>query len=396
MVAAGDAVDIIEGSLRRILDAYGVTDVQIALLPTSLFVETGAGESTRVQFSSEIAPPLRLDQISALSELVRLLERGEVTPAEGLKRLDDLYRLRPTFGWPLRTFGHAILTAGLALLLQPTPGGVVAALALGLLVGLLKLPSFPTLQLIFPIVASFLTALVVFVVARYFHFDNPIRLLVAPLVTFLPGSMLAIATMEIAAGQMVSGASRLINGIVQLALLAFGILAAAALISVPERYLRDHEVTSLGSWAAWLGVLVFAVGVYLHFSAPLKSLPWMLLVLLVTFAGQSVGQALFGDDLSGFFGAVIMTPLVLWVEKLRYGPPKLVTFLPAFWLLVPGATGLIGLTQVIGTSGEVSSIVFRTTLVSIVSISLGVLIGAAAYRTADASLHRVTRVMRKT
>ncbi|HEY2278133.1 MAG TPA: hypothetical protein VGI00_07240 [Streptosporangiaceae bacterium] len=33
--------------------------------------------------------------------------------------------------------------------------------------------------------------------------------------------------------------------------------------------------------------------------------------------------------ISGFFGAVAMTPVVLWVERLRHGPPKLVTFLPA-------------------------------------------------------------------
>jgi hypothetical protein len=32
------------------------------------------------------------------------------------------------------------------------------------------------------------------------------------------------------------------------------------------------------------GVAVFAVGVYLHFSAPLRSLSWMLFVLLVAFA----------------------------------------------------------------------------------------------------------------
>jgi uncharacterized membrane protein YjjB (DUF3815 family) len=394
MVAAGDAVDVIEGSLRHILEAYRVTDFQIALLPTSLFVETGTGEATRVQFSSEVAPPLRLDQIGALYELVTQLERGNLPPGEGLSRLQGVYQLRPTFPWPLRTLGHAILTAGLALLLQPTPAGLAAALALGLLVGLLKLPNLPTLQLIFPIVASFAIALIVLGTARHMHLDNPIRLLVAPLVTFLPGGMLAIATMEIAAGQMVSGASRLINGLVQLALLAFGILAAAALLHTPQAYLRDHEVTALGPWSAWIGVVVFAVGVYLHFSAPLKSLPWILLVLFVAFAGQSVGKALFGGELSGFVGALIMTPLVLWVEKLRHGPPKLVTFLPAFWLLVPGATGLIGLANVIGTGSDVAVNVFRSTLVSIVSISLGVLIGAAAYRTADASAHRVARAMR--
>ena len=37
-----------------------------------------------------------------------------------------------------------------------------------------------------------------------------------------------------------------------------------------------------------------------------------------------------------------MTPVALAVARLPGGPPSQVTFLPAFWLLVPGAIGLIG------------------------------------------------------
>lgn len=72
------------------------------------------------------------------------------------------------------------------------------------------------------------------------------------------------------------------------------------------------------------------------------------------------------------------------VERLPNGPAKLVTFLPAFWLLVPGATGLIGVTQIVGTGPAVAARGLSDTPVTIASISLGVLIGAAAYRTADA------------
>jgi len=391
MVAAGDAVDIIEESLRRIVAAYGVGGLQIALLPTSLFVQTGTGDSAHVQFSSQVAPPLRLDQIDGLYRLVKQLERAELPLADGLHRLGAVYRQRPTFRWPLRTLGHAVLTVGLVLLLQPTPAGIAAAAALGLLIGLLKLPRLPTLALIFPIVASFLTAAVVFGAARYLHADNPIRLLVAPLVTFLPGGMLAIATMEIAAGQMVSGTSRLINGFVQLALLAFGIVAAGALVKVPRTDFIDHQAAGLGAWAAWAGVAVFAVGIYFHFSAPLRSLPWMLFVLFVAFAGQAAGDALFGAQISGFFGAAAMTPVALWVERLPNGPPKLVTFLPAFWLLVPGATGLIGVTKIVGTGLGVASHGLSDVLLTIISISLGVLIGAAAYRTAHVGFRRLSQ-----
>jgi uncharacterized membrane protein YjjP (DUF1212 family) len=263
MVAAGDAVDVIEGSLRRIVAAYGVAGLQIALLPTSLFVQAGEGDNAHVQFSSQVVPPLRLDQIDGLYRLVRQLERAGLTVSEGRRELGAVYRRQPTFRWPLRTAGHAVLTVGLVLLLQPTPGGIAAAFALGMLIGVLKLVRLPTLTLIFPIMASFLTAAVVFGSASYLHVDNPIRLLVAPLVTFLPGGMLAIATMEIAAGQMVSGASRLVNGFVQLALLAFGIVAAGALVRASPADFADHQAAGLGAWAGWAGVIVFAIGVYL-------------------------------------------------------------------------------------------------------------------------------------
>lgn len=395
MVAAGDAVEDVEESLRSIVAAYGVSDIQIALLPTSLFVETGSGASAHVQFSAQVAPPLRLDQIGELYELVKVLESGAVSPLQGVGRLHDIYASRPTFGWPLRTFGHAVLTVGLALLLAPTPAGVGAAFVLGLVVGLMKLAELPTLRLIFPIAAAFVISAVVFGAARVVDLDNPIRLLVAPLVTFLPGAMLAIATMEIAAGQMVAGASRLVNGIVQLALLAFGILGGAALVGVTHAQLFEHRAAGLGpAWAAWLGVFVFGLGVYLHFSAPLPSLPWLFLVLVVAFGAQSAGAALVGGVLSGFFGAAVMTPLVLWIERLRRGPPKLVTFLPAFWLLVPGATGLIGVTQIIGGGGQVPVTVFRDTFGAIVAISLGVLIGSAIYRTTHAGARMFTRAVK--
>ena len=396
MVAAGDAVDIIEQSLRQVVAAYGVAGLQVALLPTSLFVQTGTGDSAHVQFTSQVAPPLRLDQIDALYRLVKQLEQAELTTGDGLRRLGAVYGQEPAFRWPMRALGHAILTAGLVLLLQPTPGGIVTAFVLGLVIGILKLPRLSPIALLLPSVASFVTAAAVFGAASYLPVDNPIRLLVAPLVTFLPGGLLAIATMEIAAGQMVSGASRLVTGFVQLALLAFGIVAAGALIRVPPADYIDHGAAGLPTWAAWAGVIVFAVGIYLHFSAPVRSLPWILLVLFIAFAAQNVGDALFDGQISGFFGAAAMTPAVFLVERLPNGPPKLVTFLPAFWLLVPGATGLIGVTQIAGNGIGVASRGLSDVLITIISISLGVLVGTSVYRTTEAGFGRVSRTFRST
>ena len=163
-----------------------------------------------------------------------------------------------------------------------------------MLVGLAKLPRLATLDLVFPIVVTFVVSVIVFATLQHVQIDNPVRILIPPLVTFLPGAALTIATVELAAGQMVSGASRLVNGLVQLLLLAFGILAASALFELSAAVLADNPVNRLGWWAPWLGVVVFAVGIYLHLSAPARSLPWMLVIMLAAYAGQVAGAAVFG------------------------------------------------------------------------------------------------------
>ena len=76
-----------------------------------------------------------------------------------------------------------------------------------------------------------------------------------------------------------------------------------------------------------------------------------MLVLLSAWIGQVIGGRIVGAEVSGFFGALTMTPIALAVARLPGAPPPQVTFLPAFWLLVPGALGLIGVTEVVGDPG---------------------------------------------
>jgi uncharacterized membrane protein YjjB (DUF3815 family) len=60
-------------------------------------------------------------------------------------------------------------------------------------------------------------------------------------------------------------------------------------------------------------------------------------------------------------------------------PPTVSLVLPRFWLLVPGSLGFIGVTQLLGTH---TSAVFTATLISMMSIALGVQTGFLLWRTA--------------
>jgi hypothetical protein len=93
---------------------------------------------------------------------------------------------------------------------------------------------------------------------------------------------------------------------------------------------------------------------------------------------QPGGSALVGPTVRGVIGALATPPVVLRIASRRHGAPSQQTFLPAFWILVPGAAGLAGLTEAVGTAAGLED--FATALTAVMSIALGVLIGTALYR----------------
>jgi uncharacterized membrane protein YjjB (DUF3815 family) len=70
-----------------------------------------------------------------------------------------------------------------------------------------------------------------------------------------------------------------------------------------------------------------------------------------------------------------MTITARLVERTRFGPPALVSFLPGFWLLVPGALGLIGVTEYMASGPIVGVQDFLGTVGAMVAIAVGVLCG---------------------
>ncbi|HEY2645176.1 MAG TPA: threonine/serine exporter family protein [Galbitalea sp.] len=380
MTLSEESVAVVSEKLRRILHTYGEQESELILLPTAVFIQTDGTMQGRVISRSTGGKTLRFDQIAELYQIVGDAERKPMDPVEGINRLNAMGAQRPRFGWITRTVGHAILTVGLCLLLVPSWTGVAISFGLGLLIGLAKLVRSSSLRLVLPVVAAFVSGVVVFWLALNYDIGNPAVLLVPPLVTFLPGGMITTGTMELAVGELVSGSSRLVSGLVQLALLAFGVLAAGALTGASTYDFRADLSGRLPWWVAMLGVVCFAIGIFLHFSCPTSAIGWVFLALVVAYAAQAVGALIIGSAFSGFAGAVVVTPLVLFISSLRHGAPSQLTFLPAFWLLVPGAAGLIGLTTAVGGLGGFAD--FAGALVSVLAIALGVLIGTALYRGA--------------
>lgn len=381
-LACGEQTAKVELLLRRMATAYGMRNARVVAFPTAVFISLHDNTGEKVTLAECETQLLRLDQMADFYALGEAAQTGKLIPREGLDRLAAIRRQKPRFGNLGFIAGHTILSAGLASVLMPTAYNLAAACVLGFIVALLKLfnRGASVMSVPLPVIAATTVSALVFLAIRYGLPVDPLHALVPPLVTFLPGSMLTLGMVELAYGDMVSGSSRLITGFVQLILLAFGLGIGATLTGyTPEDLVYSATHYAHMPFAGWAGVLVFGVGVYLHFSAPRNSFLWLMLVLFLAFGAQRIATTLFGSEISGFFGTLVATPLGYLIQLRFKGPPAAVTFLPSFWLLVPGALGLLSVTRMMSNrAAGLDGII--TVIFVIASIALGTLVGASLYR----------------
>ncbi|MDM0046292.1 threonine/serine exporter family protein [Variovorax dokdonensis] len=383
LLATGSPVRLVETTLQRVASVHQIAQFNALALPTVLFVNFAEEDDVlQIEFTAEQGLVLRFDQIEATFELARDAERAPLDPTEGLRRINAILAMPPRYRWQWDLLGHVLATVGIALVLQPSIDLVGVVAFFGLLVGGLRLVARQRsiLTTLLPTFSAFVVVLVSLLGAQHGLQASPTYVLIASLLTFLPGGMLAIATVELAYGDMVSGATRFISGLLQLVFLILGMLAAASLVGLPANDLLKPATDSyVRAWAPWLAAVLFGVGHWLHYSATPRALPWMVLVLLIAQAGQMLGNAVFGGYMSGFIAAVLITPASYAVQYRLGGPPATVTFTPALWILVPGSLGLIGMAELASDNKLAGLENFVTTLFSIVAIGLGTVVGTALY-----------------
>ena len=256
MSLAGTAVGETQERLVAVADAAGAPGARIVALPTVLFVSFGRDGWATIEPIPQFDGSLRLDQISELYALVDDAERGAIGPVAGLRRLEQIHDLPPRRGWAVSLAAYVVMTAGLCLVLQPTPADVAVSSVFGLLVGALVLVARGRrgVTALVPVLSAIIISALSFEAVKLGFADPGLRTLIAPLVVFLPGGVLATATVELASGEMLAGASRLVFGAVQLTLLAFGIVVGVELAGLPsEVIVGDTETNLLGAVGSLAG-----------------------------------------------------------------------------------------------------------------------------------------------
>jgi uncharacterized membrane protein YjjP (DUF1212 family) len=389
MVATGQPVSDVEDDLARVGATLGYPGVQIAASPTGVILNLASGSAATFE---SVQGGLRLDQAAEVRGIRHRLSQLDLSVPQATEELLALRLRPPRYPQWLANLGWIAIATGIALILQPGGANVAfAAAGAVVVVALFRLGQrFAVIATLLPTLAAFLLACGVFAAANADWLDGPLRTLLPPLAVLLPGALIVTAMSELAAGDMVAGASRLTFGLVQLLLFSLGIVAASHVIALPAAELANLRVHTLGWWAAPLGLILISVGIGVLESPPVRLLPWITVVLSLAFAAQSYGQHVSGAVLGSFLGAVTASLGSSLVEAVRPNLPRLVVFLPAFWLLVPGSLGLLSTTALVTNPVGAGANALEVATV-VCAIAAGLLVGEAVARSFGGALRRLRR-----
>ena len=376
LIASGTSVGVVENTLTEIALAYD-TDCEILALPNYIMIELSPSTRGRVDFAAQRLTSLQLNQVSGFADLVDRVMRKEIPLAEASRHVDRIFAKRPRFHPAIEILGYLLSCVGLTMLYRPEPRSLLVTGGMGILVGLMVLWSrkHPRYNLLLPVFAAIVVSTLIFSLTRLGFIYGPANLLIPPLITFLPGAVLTTGMIELASAHIISGSARLIYGATVLLLLFIGIAAGLNISDLASYQVYAYDAVIFSWWAPLLGTLLFGFGTFVRLSGANRDLFWMLLVLYIASFGQFFGEQYLNSYFGAFLGATLMALSSEVIARSPRRTPAVVSQMLAFWFLVPGARGLLSVTNILREDLQSAALGLGEMLILMISIALGVLLG---------------------
>jgi uncharacterized membrane protein YjjP (DUF1212 family) len=376
LIASGTSVGVVENTLTEIALLYG-KECEIMALPNVIMIEFDQSSRGHVEFAVQGLTTVQLDKVSEFVELVDRVKKKTIPLAQANQQIDQIKAKKPRFGPALIIFGYFLSCIGLTLLYRPDLQSLLITGAAGILVGLIILLFRwqPRFDLLLPVFAAIVVSTLIFNLTRLGFIFGPANLLITPLIIFLPGALLTTGMIELASKHIISGSARLIYGAAVLLLLFIGIAVGLNLSGLSSYLVYAYEAVVFPWWAPLIGTLLFGVGTFIRLSGANRDLFWILLVLYIAMLGQSFGEHYVNSYVGAFLGAMLMALSSEIIARSPRRTSALVSQMLAFWFLVPGARGLLSVTNILSEDLQSAAIGLAEMVILIVSISLGVLLG---------------------
>jgi len=364
----------LERHLNTLGQRLGVRVDCFAVLTMLTLNITADNATQRIEMLRLPSYDYNMARLIALEKLLREIEGGD-NLTRCAARLDDIMKTPPRWsGWPLALLGF-LLSASVAVLLgggwtEVLCGGLTGILFVG---GSLALARVPRLAPAAPVLLCTAAALCAHAQSIIFPQQSPFITAVAGVVLLLPGFTLTIAMSELATQNLLSGTGRLAGVVLLLFMMGAGLVIGT---QIGQHLIPEHStgtLVPLPAWMVWPAIAVLGVAMLGVLQAPLASAHAMVGGSLLAWAVFSLVDAVFGNVVGAFAGALAVAGAG-HLYAYSTGQPDILVKIPGLIALVPGSMGFRGVHALIEQDNAVGVVLMTNMALTGAVLAVGLLL----------------------
>lgn len=360
--------------------------------PTSIMMGVGSVDAQQVHLLRVEPGETNLGHLATLGEITRQVVDREISPREGLVRINALDSEPPIYAGWLQPVAFVLSSAAVACFLKVRTGDVLVASLLGLLTALVAtvLGRRESTRHVTEPTAAFVVTTVAFALDALLHTSSGYLTSLAGLVIMLPGLTFTVALTELSTRHLSSGTARLSGALVTFLGLGFGIALGVKTGSALGRDLGHWlpmlaDISSrapLPAWSEWLALLVAPLAFMVLLKAQPRDAAPIVIACAAAYLTSKFAGARMGEELGAFLGAMVVSAGSNLFARMKHRV-AMVTQVPGLLILVPGSIGLRSVTSLLGQEVETGiATAFRLAIIGI-SLAAGLLAGNVVTRAAN-------------
>ncbi len=325
-----------------------------------------------------------LDRLTVLDEVFNDVVERQLPVARALQRLDEVDRLPPRYP----TWVHRLSGLGAAAAAAHFFGGGFTEVLLGAVLGLLAtvLGQWLGRSERTRVLTDFLTGLLAGLAAAVAsHWVSDVQrqpLILAGIILALPGVTLTIGLSELAHRHLVSGTARLLQAMIVLFSLLFGVAVAIAM----EQWAVGPAVAPLLPVAAaaplWMVAIVTlgaAIAFSVNLAVPPRYVPAAVVSGFIAWSVSIVSARYFAPGALAAFVGALATGLYTNLMARVTDRPAQVFLVPGIVMLVPGAFGFLSFEQLLRGDPAMGTAHMFQTLLTAAALVTGTLLANASF-----------------
>ena len=307
--------------------------------PTGFFASFSNGEEEVTKIERVEPMGVNLGRLAHIDLISREVIENTISYEEGYQRLEDVLNAPEPFGKRIHITYFLFSAAGFLVLFGGNWGDLLAAVAVGILMGVLYIfkPIGPAYQM-FEAIVAVVASLATYLLAKLIPGLNVGVIILSSLIIFMPGVYITLAIAEIATQNLVSGTARLVGGTMILLKLTFGVFIGSKLASWFHYPSLDVSFDQIPVWVAFITLPLTSLMSLVGFRGNREDWKWVMLAGIFGYLCSKVGAHFLGAELGMFFGGACIGAMSNVFARLKNKPSSIFQF-PGIILLVPGSVG---------------------------------------------------------